>query len=226
MAELHPMPLTSTTEDYLLAIYGMRAEAEPVINARLAERLHVAAPTVSATLDRLARDGHIWIDERRQIFLTLGGERVAERLARRHRLIEHWLIRTLGMGWAEVHEEADRLEHSVSEELTERISASLGHPATCPHGLPIPGNYPETDVAQFFSLGQAEPGQVVRIVRLSEPAEDDGELLRYFEAKQMVPGHILTVREITPSGSMVLELDGETVVVDERVATNLWVMAA
>ena len=156
MAELSLMPLTSTTEDYLLAIYGMRAEAESVINARLAERLHVAAPTVSATLDRMIRDGHVWIDGRRQVFLTLGGERVAERLARRHRLIEHWLIRTLGMGWAEVHEEADRLEHSVSEELTERISASLGHPATCPHGLPIPGNYPETDVTQLFSLSQAK----------------------------------------------------------------------
>ena len=226
MAELSLMPLTSTTEDYLLAIYGMRAEAESVINARLAERLHVAAPTVSATLDRMIRDGHVWIDGRREVFLTLGGERVAERLARRHRLIEHWLIRTLGMGWAEVHEEADRLEHSVSEELTERISASLGHPATCPHGLPIPGNYPETDVTQLFSLSQAKPGQAVRIVRLSEPAEDDAELLHYFEDKQLVPGHVTTVREITPSGSLVLELDGETVVVDERVASNLWVMAA
>ncbi len=226
MAELRLMPLTNTTEDYLLAIYGMRAEAESVINARLAERLHVAAPTVSATLDRMVRDGHVWIDGRRQVFLTMGGERVAERLARRHRLIEHWLIRTLGMGWAEVHEEADRLEHSVSEELTERISASLGHPATCPHGLPIPGNYPETDVTQLFSLSRAKPGQAVRIVRLSEPAEDDGELLRYFEEKHLVPGHVTTVREITPSGSLVLELDGETVVVDERVASNLWVMAA
>ena len=81
-------------------------------------------------------------------------------------------------------------------------------------------------MTQLFSLSQAKPGQAVRIVRLSEPAEDDGELLRYFEEKQLVPGHVTTVREITPSGSLVLELDGETVVVDERVASNLWVMAA
>ena len=220
------MTLTTTTEDYLLAIYGMRAEAEPVINARLAERLHVAPPTVTATLDRLVRDGHVWIDERHEVFLTLSGERAAEQLARRHRLIEHWLIRALGLGWAEVHEEADKLEHSVSDELTERISESLGHPATCPHGLPIPGNYPETDIAQLFSLANVKEGANVRIVRLSEPAEEDVELLRYFEDKQLVPGRTMTAREVTPSGHMVMELDGATVVVDNHVASNLWVMDA
>ncbi len=220
------MALTSTTEDYLLVIYGMRAEAEQVINARLAERLNVAAATVSATLDRLTRDGHVWIDDKHRVYLTLAGERAAGQLARRHRLIEHWLIRTLGMGWAEVHEEADRLEHAVSHELTERISESLGHPATCPHGLPIPGNFPETDVGQLFSLAQAQPGAAVRIVRLSEPAEDDGELLRYFEEKRLVPGRTMTVHEITPNGSLVMELDGATVVVDDRVARSLWVMKA
>ncbi len=220
------MTLSNTVEDYLLAIYGMRADAEAVINARLAERLHVAPPTVTATLERMVRDGHIWIDEGHQVFLTLSGKRSAERLARRHRLIEHWLIRTLGLGWADVHEEADRLEHSVSEELTENISASLGHPATCPHGLPIPGNYPETDVGQIINLGQVEAGADVRIVRLSETAEDDGELLHYFEDKQLVPGRVMRVTEITPSGHLVVVLDGATVVIDDNVASNLWVIKA
>ena len=220
------MTLSNTVEDYLLAIYGMRADAEAVINARLAERLHVAPPTVTATLERMVRDGHIWIDKHHQVFLTLSGERSAERLARRHRLIEHWLIRTLGLGWADVHEEADRLEHSVSEELTEHISASLGHPATCPHGLPIPGNYPETDVGQIINLGQVKTGADVRIVRLSETAEDDGELLHYFEDKQLVPGRVMHVTEITPSGHLVVALDGATVVIDDNVASNLWVIKA
>ncbi|MBH40127.1 MAG: DNA-binding protein [Chloroflexi bacterium] len=220
------MTLSNTVEDYLLAIYGMRADAEAVINARLAERLHVAPPTVTATLERMVRDGHIWIDDNHQVFLTLSGERSAERLARRHRLIEHWLIRTLGLGWADVHEEADRLEHSVSEELTEHISESLGHPATCPHGLPIPGNYPETDVSQIINLGQVEAGADVRIVRLSETAEDDGELLHYFENKQLVPGRVMRITETTPSGHLVVELDGATVVIDDKVASNLWVMRA
>ena len=220
------MTLSNTVEDYLLAIYGMRADAEAVINARLAERLHVAPPTVTATLDRMVRDGHIWIDDHHQVFLTLSGERAAELLARRHRLIEHWLIRTLGLGWADVHEEADRLEHSVSEELPEHISASLGHPATCPHGLPIPGNYPETDVGQIINLGQVEAGEDVRIVRLSETAEDDGELLHYFEDKQLVPGRVMHVTEITPQGHLVVALDGATVVIDDNVASNLWVSKA
>lgn len=220
------MTLSNTVEDYLLAIYGMRADAEAVINARLAERLHVAPPTVTATLERMVRDGHIWIDDHHQVFLTLSGERAAELLARRHRLIEHWLIRTLGLGWADVHEEADRLEHSVSKELTEHISASLGHPATCPHGLPIPGNYPETDVGQIINLGQVEAGEDVRIVRLSETAEDDGELLHYFEDKQLVPGRVMHVTEITPQGHLVVALDGATVVIDDNVASNLWVIKA
>ena len=220
------MTLSNTVEDYLLAIYGMRADAEAVINARLAERLHVAPPTVTATLERMVRDGHIWIDDHHQVFLTLSGERAAELLARRHRLIEHWLIRTLGLGWADVHEEADRLEHSVSKELTEHISASLGHPATCPHGLPIPGNYPETDVGQIINLGQVEAGEDVRVVRLSETAEDDGELLHYFEDKQLVPGRVMHVTEITPQGHLVVALDGATVVIDDNVASNLWVIKA
>ena len=118
------------------------------------------------------------------------------------------------------------MEHSVSDELTERISESLGHPATCPHGLPIPGNYPETDIAQLFSLANVKEGANVRIVRLSEPAEEDVELLRYFEDKQLVPGRTMTAREVTPSGHMVMELDGATVVVDNHVASNLWVMDA
>jgi DtxR family Mn-dependent transcriptional regulator len=220
------MTLSNTVEDYLLSIYSMRADSEAVINARLAERLHVAPPTVTATLERMLRDGHIWINDQHQVFLTLSGERSAERLARRHRLIEHWLIRTLGLGWADVHEEADRLEHSVSEELTEHISASLGHPATCPHGLPIPGNYPETDVRKIVNLGKVDVGADARIVRLSEIAEDDGDLLHYLEDKQLVPGRIMHISEITPSGHLVVELDGATVVIDDKVASNLWVIEA
>ena len=220
------MTLTTTTEDYLLAIYGMRAEAEPVINARLAERLHVAPPTVTATLDRLVRDGHVWIDERHEVFLTLGGERTSEQLARRHRLIEHWLIRTLGLRWAEVHEEADRLEHAISPELTDRISEALGNPPTCPHGLPIPGNFPETDLGNLFKLSAAEVGTKVRIVRLTEPAEDDSELLRYFEERHLVPGHVVDVVERTPTRHVVVHIDDQPVVVDETVGDNLWVIAA
>lgn len=172
------------------------------------------------------RDGLVWIDPNHQVFMTLAGERTAERLARRHRLIEHWLIRTLGLGWADVHHEADELEHSVSVDLTERISAALGHPATCPHGLPIPGNYPETDVSTMFPLTQARAGAAVRVVRLSEPAEDDTELLRYFESKHLVPGRVVRVREIAPSGHLVVALDQESIIIDPHIAASLWVVAA
>ena len=220
------MALTSKFEDYLLAIYGLRAEGGPVIGARLAERLGVSAPTVSSSLERLVRNGHVWINSEHEVFLTLGGERTSEQLARRHRLVEHWLIRTLGLRWAEVHEEADRLEHAISPELTDRISESLGNPPTCPHGLPIPGNFPETDLGNLLKLSAAEVGTKVRIVRLTEPAEDDTELLRYFEEKHLVPGHVVDVVERTPTGHVVVHIDDQPVVVDETVGDNLWVIAA
>ena len=205
---------------------GYAPRGGPVIAARLAERLSVSAPTVSASLDRLVRDGHVWIAPQHQVFLTLGGERTAEQLARRHRLIEHWLIKTLGLGWADVHHEADRLEHAISPELTDRISEALGNPPTCPHGLPIPGNYPETDIGNLFKLSAAEVGSKVRVVRLSEPAEDDSELLHYFEEKQLVPGRVIKVVERTPAGHIVVHVDSHPAVVDDTVAENLWVIAA
>lgn len=220
------MALTSKYEDYLLAIYGLRAEGGTVIAARLAECLAVSAPTVSSSLERLVRDGYVWINPEHEVFLTLGGERTAEQLARRHRLIEHWLIRTLGLGWAAVHKEADRLEHAISPELTERISEALGNPPTCPHGLPIPGNFPETDLGNLFKLSAAKVGSKVRVVRLTEPAENDSELLHYFEEKHLVPGHIVDVVEQTPTGHVVVHIDSQPVIVDETVGDNLWVIAA
>lgn len=220
------MPLTSKSEDYLLAIYGLRAEGGPVIAARLADRLSVSAPTVSSSLDRLSRDGYVWINTDHEVFLTLTGERASEQLARRHRLIEHWLIRTLGLGWAAVHEEADRLEHAVSPELTTRISEALGHPPTCPHGLPIPGNYPETDHGNLFKLSTAKVGSKVRVVRLTEPAEDDSALLHYFEEKRLMPGLVVEVVERTPAGHVIVHVDSNPVVVDETAGDNLWVIAA
>ena len=115
---------------------------------------------------------------------------------------------------------------AISADLTDRISEALGHPPTCPHGLPIPGNYPETDIGNLFKLSDAEVGSKVRVVRLSEPAEDDTNLLRYFEDKQLVPGRVIEVAEHTPSRHIVVHIDDQPAVVDDTVAANLWVIAA
>src|SRR5574340_1517416 len=120
----------------------MSAEDEVVIGARLAEKFHVSAPTVTEMLKRLVRDGFIEMDAKRQVTLTESGNQAAEAVLRRHRLTERFLVDMLGMQWHQVHEEACRLEHFISGAVEARVIASLHHPKTCPHGNPIPGLVP------------------------------------------------------------------------------------
>src|SRR5579885_920618 len=135
--------LTATVEEYLETIYNMAAENEVVIGARLAEKFHVAPPTVTEMLKRLVRDGYVEMDQKRQISLTEAGYRAAEAVLRRHRLTERFLTDMLGMQWHQVHEEACRLEHFISGAVEERVISSLNNPTTCPHGNPIPGSVPD-----------------------------------------------------------------------------------
>src|SRR5438874_13602720 len=118
----------------------MSAEDEVVIGARLAEKFHVSAPTVTEMLKRLVRDGYIEMDIKRQVTLTEEGNRAAEAVLRRHRLTERFLVDMLGMQWHQVHEEACRLEHFISGAVEARVIANLHNPLTCPHGNPIPGS--------------------------------------------------------------------------------------
>src|SRR5205807_2898154 len=136
-------PLSATVEEYLETIYNMSAEEEVVIGARLAEKFHVSAPTVTEMLKRLVRDGFIAMDNKRQVTLTEAGKQAAEAVLRRHRLTERFLVDMLGMQWHQVHEEACRLEHFISGAVEARVVASLNHPTTCPHGNPIPGLVPD-----------------------------------------------------------------------------------
>src|SRR5215467_8765031 len=167
-------PLSATVEEYLEAIYNLSAEDEVVIGARLAEKFHVSAPTVTEMLKRLVRDGYIEMDAKRQVTLTEAGNQAAEAVLRRHRLTERFLVYMLGMEWHQVHEEACRLEHFISGAMEQRVVASLGHPTTCPHGNPIPGyvdakNYLSSQSA--FRLSQADPGVPVSILCISEVVE-------------------------------------------------------
>src|SRR5438552_7294934 len=135
--------LSATVEEYLETIYNMSAEDEVVIGARLAEKFHVSAPTVTEMLKRLVRDGFIEMDAKRQVTLTEEGNRAAEAVLRRHRLTERFLVDMLGMQWHQVHEEACRLEHFISGAVEDRVIASLNNHTTCPHGNPIPGSVPD-----------------------------------------------------------------------------------
>jgi len=217
---------TPTVEDYMLAIYSFEYENTEVIAARLAERLDVSPPTVSATIDRMVRDGYVEVDAKHVIRLTIDGNQLSEKIARRHRLIERWLADALGLEWSAIHEEADRLEHAISDALEDRISESLGHPETCPHGNPIPGNVKTWSREGLVELSMLSLGQTAEIIRISELIEEEFDLLEYLQSHKLVPGTKLMTRDRTPSGTVVVEIDGQVVPVDSSVSPYIWVRPA
>jgi DtxR family Mn-dependent transcriptional regulator len=189
--------VSEVVEEYCETIYNLGMEGEAVIGARLAERFHVAPPTVTETLKRMARDGLIAMDAKRQVTLTPTGSALAEAVLRRHRLTERFLVEMLGMQWHEVHEEACRLEHRISGAVEARVLAALGHPTTCPHGNPIPGCVP--NARTYLSdqgavrLPQVEPGREVSILCVSEVVEDEEALIAYLHERGLTPGTRLTL---------------------------------
>ncbi len=138
-------------EEYLETIFALEEEGIPVIQARLAERLDKAAPSVSEMLDRLEADDLI-VRSSRQIAMTPKGTALAEGVVRKHRLAERLLVDIIGLDWDKAHIEAGRWEHVISDDVEERLVVLLGNPTTCPHGNPIPGVEP-------VGPGAAAPGR-------------------------------------------------------------------
>jgi DtxR family Mn-dependent transcriptional regulator len=214
---------SKTVEDYLLNIYTISQEGRTVIAARLAEALEVAPPTVTATLHRMSRDGLISVTPQKEILLTEAGHDRAETMVRRHRLAERLLIDILGVEWADVHEEAHRFEHAISPRVEERILAVLGSPTTCPHGSPIPGSGVSSS-KEAFRLEDARAGDRIVIERISEEAENDRDLLGYFQRTGLLPGREFDVSEVEPYNALiVLAHDGESIPLSLPVARKVWV---
>lgn len=214
--------LTPTLEDYLQAIDSLRNEGQDVIGARLAERLQVTPASVSQTMDRMVKQDLIVVDKDHQISFTAAGREAADSILRRHRLTERFLTDVLHLDWAQSHIEAHRLEHAMSDLVQERLSEFLGHPETCPHGSPIPGNFPEGVDADWRLIRTTAAGDRVVIRRISEMIEDDPELLRYCADKNLRPGVVATIREIGPDGLFILDLDGDTVAVGDRLSSHIF----
>ncbi len=214
---------SKTVEDYLLNIYTLSSEGRTVIAARLAEALEVAPPTVTATLHRMARDGLITVSPQKEVGLTESGHSMAETMVRRHRLAERLLIDILGLDWADVHEEAHRFEHAISPRVEERILAVLGDPTTCPHGSPIPGTGGVYS-SEAFRVANASSGDHVVIERISEDAENDRELLSFFQRSGLLPGREFDVGDIEPYNSLImLRHNGDSIPVSFPVAHKIWV---
>lgn len=213
---------TATVEDYLQGIWILNSRGEPAIGARLAEWLAVKPPTVTKMLQRMVRDGLITMDRHKHVHLTKEGRMVAERLVRRHRVLERFLTDVLGLRWHEVHPEAHRLEHAISALVEERMMAMMGRPATCPHGNPIPGE-PQPDLPVAVPLTRLEVGAHGRIQRIAEEAEDDLELMVYLEDAGLVPGTTIEVVDVAPLGdTLTLSVAGSRVTLGARTAAYIW----
>jgi len=213
---------SETTERYLEAIYYIEHEGEIARPGRLAEWLGVSAPTVTVTLQRLARDGWVRIAPDRSAVLSEQGADAASAIVRRHRIVERWLTDVLGLDWATADREAAALAHGLSATVLDRLDAHLGHPKTCPHGNVIPGRPPPKG-GRLLRLVDMEQGSAGRVARISEVAEHEApQLLRLLDERGLVPGRTVTVvgRSLD---SWRLLVEGEPVSVESGVARAVWV---
>jgi DtxR family transcriptional regulator, iron-dependent repressor len=211
------------SERYLAAIFILQEDGAQVVQARLAEMVGHAAPTVSEMVHRLEQAGYVRVDGR-LLDLTEAGHEVAVKVVSKHRLAARLLTDVLGLPWDVAHAEADRWEHVISDEVADRLSQVLGNPTTCPHGCPIPGAC--ATVEPTSRLAEAAVGQHVSLSRICGLAKFGADALAYLEGQHFVPGWEATVTARGPDGSLVLSVDDHTVVLGAETAEQLRVTLA
>ncbi len=193
------MPATSTltvaVQDYLKAIYALESAGERVTTSALAMRMGVSAPSATAMTKRLAELGLVERAPYKGVALTDEGRRSALEMLRHHRLLERYLADRLGLSLDEVHAEADRLEHALSEELEAKIDAELGYPTHDPHGDPIPDAELHVDPGRDRTLADLAPGERAAVSRVPD---GDPDLLRYLTELGLVPGSDVEVVALAP----------------------------
>lgn len=177
--------LTGQAEDYLKAIYELEQHGAAVGTNDLALRLGIAPASATGMVQRLARLGLVETERYKGARLTEAGRSAALQLIRRHRIIESYLVQRLGFDWAEVHEEAERLEHAASDALVNRMAEAIGNPTADPHGAPIPSPAGDVEEERLSSLAELAIGKSASVVRMSDR---DPEFLRYLEELGLRPG--------------------------------------
>lgn len=209
-------------EEYLEAIHELEEEGIDVIQARLAERLGHSAPSVSEMIRRLRGEGYLE-PAGKSVRLTRKGRGLAESVVRKHRLAERLLTDVIGLPWNKAHVEACRWEHVISDEVEARLIELLDHPTTCPHGNPIPGSGPPR--RDLFALAESQPGDKIRLERVTEVVEIDMDSLTYLSDHGFTPGADALVRTKAPDGTLTLELSEGTIALGPALAAQLYVAA-
>jgi len=212
--------LSAKMEDYLKAIYEVKQqEGEPVSTSAVAELLDVEPPTVTSMMEKLESRGLVDREKYKGVELTTEGETVALEVLRHHRLLETYLAEQLDYDWAEVHDEADRLEHHISEEFEKRVAELLDDPEVDPHGDPIPNDALEPVQGEDRKLSGHEEGETLVVQRVRDR---DPEELSYLQRVGITPGTQITIDEIPPIGMVTVRLaDGETVSLPDSIADSI-----
>ncbi len=213
--------LTNAVEDYLKAIHEVEEEKEAVSTSDLAERLDISSASVSGMTKKLAEMNLIEHRPYEGVSLTEPGKKIALEVVRHHRLIERFLAEALDVSWDQVHEEAERLEHVISEDLEDRMDEFLGNPETDPHGSPIPTREGQVERPPCKPLSDMEPGEVSMIYEVSD---HDAELLRYLARKQLYPGTRIEYVSSEPySGGVKLKVNDKVVEIGTDAAGHIQV---
>ncbi|HEV7192011.1 MAG TPA: metal-dependent transcriptional regulator [Jatrophihabitantaceae bacterium] len=229
----HHSDLIDTTEMYLRTVYELEEEGVVPLRARIAERLGQSGPTVSQTVARMERDGLLHVADDRHLQLTDAGRHEAIGVMRKHRLAERLLVDIIGLDWEDVHIEACRWEHVMSEAVERRIVLMLARPLVCPHGNPIPGldelgiaSVTESDIRDLVSLTNAADieGVVVIVDRISEQIQPDAATMHRLTDAGVRPGRRIHVAA-APDGVQVWG-DGARSSIERHVSDHVFVRVA
>jgi DtxR family Mn-dependent transcriptional regulator len=213
--------ITISKENYLKAIAEAETEGEPVIAATLARWLEVSPPAVTMAIRRLKRDGYIAVDRKGHIELTPAGRKIADRILNRHHLIERMLVEIFGMEWYKVHDEAERLEHAVSEDFEQLLIARLGTENVCPHGNDAEGRSPrERRGRGWRTLDEVEPNAHVTVMSVYER---DRGMLEYLDRLAVRPGTRLQVTGRNYDETISFRTGDAAAQLGVRVAARVWV---
>jgi len=222
--------LIDTTEMYLRTVFELEEEGIMPLRARIAERLHQSGPTVSQTVARMERDGLLTVEGDRHLELTLEGRNMATRVMRKHRLAERLLIDVIGLEWEDVHAEACRWEHVMSETVERRLLEILDHPTLSPYGNPIPGldelgdgNTEEQFLDGVEALDQIAVADEQRVIvgRIAEPIQTDEKLMSALRRVGALPGKVVTVAR--GAEGVLVGSGGESAEIDSEAASHLFV---
>jgi len=218
-----PKQLTVSIQDYLKNIYELTESGANASTNALAAKLKVSAPSVTGMIQKLASSKPPLVEYQKHqgVTLTKDGKRAALEVIRHHRLLEAWLVQTLGYSWDEVHEEAERLEHVISEDFERRIAAAMGHPLRDPHGELIPTadlKMPLEDSSPLSALRPEQTG-IVQCVKAA-----DTELLRYLESLGLTPGTEIEVREYSPfDHNLTVKIGRKTAVLGLNITSKIFI---